>query len=131
MPSNPEPTQPLTDDELARIDMICEGGWTPAGLDQGRLWVTLTRHREANRVLEQATIAAVEAKDSLAAEVDRLRAELERVRGQRNQRGQSDGRKAALLVEAREERERALEQRDALAAKLAALDQSGEGQANG
>lgn len=76
MPSDPsQPTQPLTDAELARIDKICEGGWTPAGLDQGRLWVTLTRHREANQVLEQAAILAVQTKDEVVAENARLRAE--------------------------------------------------------
>lgn len=77
MTSDPssQPTQPLTDAELARIDKICEGGWTPAGLDQGRLWVTLTRHREANQVLEQAAILAVQTKDEAVAEAARLRAE--------------------------------------------------------
>lgn len=70
-----QPTQPLTDADLARIDKICEGGWTPAGLDQGRLWVTLTRHREANQVLEQAAILAVQTKDEVVKQVSRLRAE--------------------------------------------------------
>lgn len=66
---------PFTDDELSRIDKLCEGGWTPAGLDQARLWVTLTRHREVNQVLEQAAVLAVQTKDEVVAELSRLRAE--------------------------------------------------------
>lgn len=123
MPSNPEPNQPLTDDELARIDKICEGGWTPAGLDQGRLWVTLTRYREANQVLEQAAILAVKTKDEVVAEVDRLRTELHEAH---RTAGAEHGRAAALEAAYRE----TCTARDARDTELARLRAENTAQAN-
>jgi predicted transcriptional regulator len=128
----PEPTQPLTEDTELDETRAAVESWhdaQPFHLDAlDELLEAFDRVRREHADFREMSMTTLH---SQTAEIEWLRAELERVRGQRNQRGQSDGRKAALLVEAREERERALEQRDALAAKLAALDQSGEGQANG